>query len=99
MSGFVVMPYPYAFMHQTESVPRKNVSGFAKNVVQYAVVARLLGIYIEGFSPHFLFRFTDVNFPSGKESALITNIIWPTLTLTTPKNLKILQKSEKVFVL
>lgn len=79
--GFVVMPYLYAFMYQTDSVPKRYVSGFPKNVALYEVVARLPGLHPDGVSPQFQSRLTGSDCLSSKGNAVISSVLWPTMKL------------------
>lgn len=76
-SCFNVMPYPYVFMYSSETVPKRMVSGFPRNVVQYAVVAKCPGLHLYGFTPSFGSHFTDIDCPTSKETAVVSSVSRP----------------------
>lgn len=76
--SFTAMPYPYAFVHNPETVPWQYDMGIPRNFVQCAVLVRCPGTHLDGFFLHSASRFTDVLCPSLKDSAIISNVAWPT---------------------
>lgn len=61
-NGFCVMPYPFAFDYNPWTDPMPYVTGFPRNAVQYAGLARCPWSQADGFVTLFASRFTDVDF-------------------------------------
>lgn len=49
-AGLTLMPYPYAFLYDSDTVLKLHISGFPKNLAQYAVLAKLLDLVHNNFS-------------------------------------------------
>lgn len=82
--GFLVVRFPYMFVFRTTTVPVQHTSDIPGNVCNFAMVAKTTGEYPVGFQPNFNDRFLDVDCPSLRNSAVISNILWSTEKLTKP---------------
>lgn len=60
------------------------MNGFPKNVTQVAVVAGCPGIHPDTFVLQVNSQFTDVDCPSLADSAVISNVSWPSTKLAKP---------------
>lgn len=72
------MPYPYTFISRKQTVPNRHIAGFPKNVSYFSESAKDLGVHSNNFVSQFSARFMDLDSLSLPDSAVITNVIWPT---------------------
>lgn len=72
--GFNLMPYPYAFIYASETVPSRFVYGFPKDVEQHSVLAKSPGTPLDRFAPQFGSCFTDLDSPFMKDSVVISDV-------------------------
>lgn len=45
LAGLVVMPYLHTFIYDSRAIRKRYITGFPKNVAQYAVFSRVSGFY------------------------------------------------------
>lgn len=94
-AGSSVMLYSYTFVFRTATVPDRHILGFPKNVRDFAVVPKTAGRPPNGFHPNCNNRFADMDFPSLKSSALISNMCWSTKKRPKPGTTKPLRRTQK----
>lgn len=92
-SGILVTPYPFALFHESDSVPKRHVTGFPKNVANYAVPAKAEASRSFCFVPHFDLKFTDVCCPSLNNNTVVSKISWPERKLNKTMCWKSLRKT------
>lgn len=64
-----VMPYPYVFLYDSDTVPERYITGFPKDVAQYAVLARTHRSH-----PYTSSQVSILNFL--KLTALLRDLMW-----------------------
>lgn len=76
------MNYPYAFLYNGSTVPKREIAGFLKILLQYAMLAKASGSNPDKFVPHVDFRISDIESHYSKRNAVVSDIAWLTRKLS-----------------
>lgn len=77
-AGMKIMPCPYDFIYDSDTVPKCHITGFLNNVAENAVVFRTPRSHPQNFQIHFNSIFMDFDcHPSGSD-AVISILSWRT---------------------
>lgn len=87
---FTFMPHPYTFVCNADTGPKQYIMEFAKNIVQYGVLARFSGSHPDRFLQNFGACFTDIDCLSMNGNAGPSNVLWLIRKLARPNTRKIL---------
>lgn len=86
--GLIVMLYPYKFIYDYKTVPKRHISGYLNSFAQCERLTWTRVSHQQSFQRHFHSQFTNADCHSSKFDAVFSKESWPTINsrIETPES-------------